>query len=61
MRDHLMNTGYVEDGEPSNSAEDTPAEWFSPISLLSNTLCCEMRSSRTRSTVHKGTRQLSPR
>ena len=43
MRDHLMNTGYVEDGEPSHSAEGTPAEWLSPISLLSNTLCCEMR------------------
>jgi hypothetical protein len=38
----LMNTGCAEDGEPSNSAEDIPAEQLSPVSLLSNPLCCEM-------------------
>jgi hypothetical protein len=38
----LMNTGCAEDGEPSNIAEDIPAERLSPFSLLSNPLCCEM-------------------
>jgi hypothetical protein len=39
----LMNTGCAEDGEPSNSAEDILAERLSPVSLLPNHLCCEMR------------------
>jgi len=43
MIGHLMNTGYVEEGEPSHVAESIPAERFSTASLLSNTLCCEMR------------------
>src|SRR5258708_2799288 len=38
----LMDTGCVEDGEPSNIAEDIPAERFSPVSLPPNSLCCEM-------------------
>ena len=38
----LMDTGCVEDGEPSNVAEGIPAERLSPASLLSNPLCCEM-------------------
>jgi DNA-directed RNA polymerase specialized sigma24 family protein len=38
----LMDTGCVEDGEPSNVAADIPAERFSPASFLSNPLCCEM-------------------
>ncbi len=38
----LMNTGCAEDGEPSNIAEDIPAERLSPVSFLSNSLCCEM-------------------
>jgi DNA-directed RNA polymerase specialized sigma24 family protein len=37
-----MDTGCVEDGEPSNVAEDMPAERFSPASLLSNPLFREM-------------------
>src|SRR6266849_5287969 len=38
----LMDTGCAEDGEPSNVAEDIPAERFSPVSLPPNALCCEM-------------------
>ncbi|MGZ3642912.1 MAG: hypothetical protein ACXVCM_03585 [Ktedonobacteraceae bacterium] len=38
----LLDTGCAEDGEPSNVAEDIPVEQFSPVSLLSNPLCCEM-------------------
>jgi hypothetical protein len=38
----LMDTGYVEDGEPSNVAAGMLAERFSAVSLLSNSLCCEM-------------------
>ena len=38
----LMDTGCAEDREPSNSAEDIPAERLSPVSLLSNHLCREM-------------------
>ena len=38
----LMDTGCVEDGEPSNVAAGIPAERFSPVSLLSNSPCCEM-------------------
>ena len=38
----LMNTGCAEDGEPSDIAEDIPAERLSPVSLLSNPQCCEM-------------------
>jgi hypothetical protein len=38
----LMDTGCVEDGEPSNVAEDIPAERLSPVSLLSKPLCFEM-------------------
>ncbi len=38
----LMDTGCVEDGEPSNVAADIPAERFSPVSLLSNSLYREM-------------------
>jgi len=37
----LMDTGYVEDGEPSNVAAGIP-ERFSHASFLSNPLCCEM-------------------
>ena len=37
----LMDTGCAEDGEPSNVA-GYPCERFSPVSLLSNPLCCEM-------------------
>jgi DNA-directed RNA polymerase specialized sigma24 family protein len=39
---NLMDTGCVEDGEPSNVAAGIPAERFSPTSFLSNPLCCEM-------------------
>jgi hypothetical protein len=38
----LMNTVCAEGGEPSNIAEDIPAERLSPVFLLSNPLCCEM-------------------
>jgi hypothetical protein len=38
----LMDTGYVEDEEPSTVAEGIPAEQFSPAYLLSNSLCCEV-------------------
>ena len=38
----LMDTGCMEDGEPSNVAVDIPADRFSPASLLSNSLYCEM-------------------
>ncbi len=38
----LMDTGCVEDGEPSNVAAGIPAKRFSFVSLLSNSLCCEM-------------------
>ena len=38
----LMDTGCAEDGEPSNVAEDIPAERLSPVSILPNPLCCEM-------------------
>jgi len=38
----LMDTGCAEDGEPSNVVGDIPAERLSPVSLLSNPLCCEM-------------------
>jgi len=38
----LMDTVCAENGEPTNVSEDIPAEWFSPASLLSNPLCCEM-------------------
>jgi len=38
----LMDTGCVEDGEPSNVAAGIPAERLSLVSLLSNLLCCEM-------------------
>src|SRR5436305_4890319 len=39
---NLMNTRCAENGEPYNSAEDIPAERLSPVSLLSDPLCCEM-------------------
>jgi hypothetical protein len=42
MVNHLMDTGCAENGEPSNVAEDIPAEWLSPVSLLPNPLCFEM-------------------
>ena len=38
----LMDTGCVEDEEPSTVAEGIPAKQFSPACLLSNSLCCEM-------------------
>src|SRR5436309_4452806 len=38
----LMDTGCAEDREPSYIAENIPAERLSPVSLLSNHLCCEM-------------------
>jgi hypothetical protein len=38
----LMDTGCVEDGEPSNIAEDILTERFSPVPLPPNSLCCEM-------------------
>ena len=38
----LMDTGYVEDREPSNVEAGIPVERFSPVSYLSNHLCCEM-------------------
>jgi len=38
----LMDTGYVEDGEPSNVAAGIPAEQLSPACFLSNHVCCEM-------------------
>jgi DNA-directed RNA polymerase specialized sigma24 family protein len=38
----LMDTGYVEDGLPSNVAVGITAEGFSPALLLSNSLCFEM-------------------
>jgi len=37
----LMDTGCAEDGEPSNVAENIPAERLSLVSLLPNPLCCE--------------------
>jgi hypothetical protein len=37
-----MDTGCVEEGEPSNVAAGIPAERFSPASLLSKPLCFEM-------------------
>jgi hypothetical protein len=38
----LMNTGCVEDREPSNDAVGIRAERFSPASPLPHPLCCEM-------------------
>jgi hypothetical protein len=38
----LMDTGCVEDGEPSNGAVSIRAERFSPVSPLPHPLCCEM-------------------
>ena len=38
----LMDTGYVEDGEPSNVGAGISAARFSPASVLTNPLCCEM-------------------
>jgi len=38
----LMETGCVEDGEASSAPGDIPAERFSPVSLLSNPMYCEM-------------------
>ena len=38
----LMDTGCAEDGEPSDVPEGIPAGRFSPVSYLSNHLCCEM-------------------
>ena len=38
----LVDTGFVEDGEPSEGVADIPARRFSPASLLANHLCCEM-------------------
>ena len=38
----LLDTGCVEDGEPSNGAADIPATRFSSFSLLSNSLYSEM-------------------
>ena len=38
----LMDTGCVEDGEPSDVAEGITAERLSPVSYLSNPLCCKM-------------------
>jgi len=38
----LIDTGCIEDGEPSNVAAGIPAEGFSPASLLSNPLLREM-------------------
>ena len=37
-----MDTGCAENGEPSNDPVGIPAERFSPVSLLSNSLCWEM-------------------
>ncbi len=37
----LMDTGCVEDGEPSNGAVGIRAERFSPVSPLPHPLCCE--------------------
>ena len=38
----LMDAGSAEDREPSNVAENIPAERFSPVSSLANPLCYEM-------------------
>jgi hypothetical protein len=38
----LMYTGCTEHGEPSNVVGDIAAERLSPISFLSNPLCCDM-------------------
>ena len=38
----LIDTGCIEDGEPSNVAAGIPAEGFSPAFLLSNPLLREM-------------------
>jgi hypothetical protein len=38
----LMDTDCAEDGEPSSAPEGIPAERLSPVSFLSNPLCCEM-------------------
>jgi hypothetical protein len=37
-----MDTGCTDNREPSSAPEGIPAERFSPVSLLSNPLCCEM-------------------
>jgi hypothetical protein len=42
MIDHLMNTPYTNDGEPSAAPEGIPTERLSPVSLLSNPLYSEM-------------------
>jgi hypothetical protein len=41
----VMDTGCAKDGEPSSDQEGIPAELFSPVSLLSNPPCSEMRLS----------------
>ena len=41
----LMDTVCAENGEPTNVSEDIPAEWFSPVFLLSSPICSEMRLS----------------
>lgn len=38
----LIDTGYVEDGEPSNVDAGILAERFSPASFLTTHLCCKM-------------------
>ena len=38
----LMNTGNVEEGEPSNVGAGISAARFSPASVLTNHVCCEM-------------------
>jgi hypothetical protein len=42
MVDHLMDSDFVEDVEPSSFPEGITAECLSPISFLPNPLCCEM-------------------
>jgi hypothetical protein len=42
MVNDLIDTGCTEDGGAFNAAEDIPAERFSPASLLSSPMCCEM-------------------
>ena len=38
----LIDTGYVEDREPSKGVAGIPVERFTPASYLSNPLCYEM-------------------
>src|SRR5216117_2334739 len=42
MVDHPTETPCINDGEASNASGKIPTEWVSPVSLLSNSLNCEI-------------------